>query len=1743
MIRSCSLFSTIFCLFAIAAPVHAETPLSSYENFKIDLVDLRHVAFWIEISGYFEPGKKRRGVLYRDSKPIAKFSVLPKPKPRLFNDRNIPTAGKHIYRLVIFENNEEFATYREEIDTREIRGNIRESTLWKESRHLEGDVYLHGDTRLRIGGQKPVVISGNDIVLEDTSTLQVGSDAVLDVWAKSDPPSKTSTVIVEGGTLKSPIDDVGRVSLIDARLDGPEWISAHALIALSGNRGKCSENSSGRIIFQTSEGDALRLANNKLTDCDATINLLPVKSSLSIQENTFGALSLTLNPMLRKLIVEKNVMTSDHEDGVTLEIKFSGENGTKKETGNENIVYERIIRNNKASAAELTRPAEMLIETNSLDHGLTIMGPAYRNRIIDNSMIESSDNDSKGITLIGKNIGNEITRNHIRGQSHGINLVARDLERNISGAVENNIIRENTIEHCESGIRLYAPEQTSPIAKNIFRDNTINSCSEGFYFIGFIKENDIFNNLFKEIDGEDIIFRSPNSCKLSVYCTNRFYTTPEKEKNIIGGPKLGGNAWSKYRHLDNDEDGFGDRLHPIIRGDGELFGDNFPLTLNRLVVNSTRDLPDQEAGDGRCFTGETNVSGEPECTLRAAIEDTNQKKVHWHYSEIESETVSFAIPKRDPGCYAFEGNNICRISINANLPRIQSPIHIDGKTQDGAKTAKHPFIELDFGGSPILLKTDEPSTPLCTPVVPSQKACLSFGADQPIYVEIVRKLSNISLFGCAQPNALAANKLYIELTGSHIGIHASGKLPEADKRNAGNGILLINNDPTPAAKSSIGKHGIGGNNVIVGNKGNGIVLNNAFHSAIQCNQIGIFEEHIKPPLSGNGKNGIVIYQSLFNAIGFDPREDGNWDPNAGEKCAFGGHGNVISNNHCHGIIVSGEQSMGNIITANKIGTNSKGEIGQKSKTQNNSPIYGNKKDGIHVTNSVNQLFIGYPPRLFPDMPFSYPDGWENIIAGNGENGVALNGEKVKQVVIRRNSIFANARLGIDLQKNDRIPPGKIESDGVTPNDFGDLGIFEGINKDDMDEGPNGLLNFPAGVSYSYDEKNNVTRVSGILDVPGEMKNMEMKLNGYLIDFYVSDAQHDKDSRHGPGELHIDSFFPKKRRFTHQIKGRLEKPFLSATATHVPTNSTSEFSPVCGTYEGDPLPDDPDNDKDSLCDIWELYGVDYDSDAKADLDLRKLDTKQPPDPNRKDLFLEIDWEDCSIPKSKGCNGKKSHNEKPHEAILSDIKKAFSEFEVKDKQGVQLHVELSEGLSHRKETDLAYITDEKSSSINCTENSAHCPSGDESNYGVSTYLGNPSDRPSPGCNKKPGESNLITQNKKVSVQECRKRLGARELTHHYAAFVHQAVSYKKTNGETKVINIGGAAYMPGSELIVTADTHLDDAQLEAYRYRENLGPRALSEDVMRRNISRNLLHELGHNLGLNHGGNEALNCKPNYLSIMNYNYHPRYFPEVPLELSTEILATLDPTALSEKRGVKSKRKNWRVVYNAAPRGSNLGEVVATKEFIGNDNRVDWSNDESIDDKTLIVSDISRNDRFAYLDACPGLLSYYTFLVKAKPADQYATIVLQYKINKENDLNNARIQLFDFRTARRLKAVGMLSNIKLLNPGSVQARLTSHAANKLRLNGLYRYYVIPKQPLRISESQKDAENLIFNFRGYPGFEKNIPQEPRLLTLEELRAFAFSRDFDGDGLYDGEDNCPARPNPTQDDRDKDGYGNSCDP
>lgn len=102
------------------------------------------------------------------------------------------------------------------------------------------------------------------------------------------------------------------------------------------------------------------------------------------------------------------------------------------------------------------------------------------------------------------------------------------------------------------------------------------------------------------------------------------------------------------------------------------------------VVNSSGDLPDSNVGDGVCSTGATVSTSDPECTLRAAIQEAN--------SVVGGETIYFNILPAD-GLYDSSGNGEFTIQPGTPLPAITKSVSIDGSTQPGY--VAQPLIELD----------------------------------------------------------------------------------------------------------------------------------------------------------------------------------------------------------------------------------------------------------------------------------------------------------------------------------------------------------------------------------------------------------------------------------------------------------------------------------------------------------------------------------------------------------------------------------------------------------------------------------------------------------------------------------------------------------------------------------------------------------------------------------------------------------------------------------------------------------------------------------------------------------------------------------------------------------------------------------------------------------------------------------------------------------------------------------------
>jgi YVTN family beta-propeller protein len=100
----------------------------------------------------------------------------------------------------------------------------------------------------------------------------------------------------------------------------------------------------------------------------------------------------------------------------------------------------------------------------------------------------------------------------------------------------------------------------------------------------------------------------------------------------------------------------------------------------------------------------------------------------------------------------------------------------------------------------------------------------------------------------------------------------------------------------------------------------------------------------------------------------------------------------------------------------------------------------------------------------------------------------------------------------------------------------------------------------------------------------------------------------------------------------------------------------------------------------------------------------------------------------------------------------------------------------------------------------------------------------------------------------------------------------------------------------------------------------------------------MHELGHVIGLRHGGDENLNCKPQYFSVMNYAY-----PLGPVDssgasnrlFSSSDLPDLEETSLDEGDGV-SDPESQRVSFT-----NGLGQL---RERLTGGGAQDWSGDNA-------------------------------------------------------------------------------------------------------------------------------------------------------------------------------------------------------
>jgi hypothetical protein len=158
-----------------------------------------------------------------------------------------------------------------------------------------------------------------------------------------------------------------------------------------------------------------------------------------------------------------------------------------------------------------------------------------------------------------------------------------------------------------------------------------------------------------------------------------------------------------------------------------------------------------------------------------------------------------------------------------------------------------------------------------------------------------------------------------------------------------------------------------------------------------------------------------------------------------------------------------------------------------------------------------------------------------------------------------------------------------------------------------------------------------------------------------------------------------------------------------------------------------------------------------------------------------------------------------------------------------------------------------------------------------------------------------------------------LAAKRLVYHYCLFADETD------------DAGGAGNIVANDFFVAQSTNT-----------------SLADNI---NVTAAFMHELGHNLGLDHGGTDGINYKPNYHSIMNYQWanddeiNATYWT---LDYSRVQFQNLNEGQLDENVGVGGPPSHAGIYIRAGPWITNQVKIVGTNLLVPEYGPIDWNGD---------------------------------------------------------------------------------------------------------------------------------------------------------------------------------------------------------
>jgi len=284
------------------------------------------------------------------------------------------------------------------------------------------------------------------------------------------------------------------------------------------------------------------------------------------------------------------------------------------------------------------------------------------------------------------------------------------------------------------------------------------------------------------------------------------------------------------------------------------------------------------------------------------------------------DTIIFQIP----------GTNVHTIAPTSALPTIAVPVVIDGTTQPG------------FAGTPLI------------EINGTSAGASSHGFRLSAGNSTIRGLA-INRFGGAGIYISSPGGTNL-IQGNFIGTDTGG----TTKRGNGvsGGVWIAG-----SSGNWIGGPYATNRNVISGNSGSGLYLQNCSGNTIQGNLIGT---SVSGTVAlGNATNGITLYNASGNLIG---------GTSASAR-------NVISGNGWSGVYLYGSSSTGNLIQGNYIGTDTNGTL-----------AISNGSDGVSINGAPANTIGGTAA------------GAGNLLSGNSQGGVSLKGSGTDGNLIQGNLI-------------------------------------------------------------------------------------------------------------------------------------------------------------------------------------------------------------------------------------------------------------------------------------------------------------------------------------------------------------------------------------------------------------------------------------------------------------------------------------------------------------------------------------------------------------------------------------------------------------------------------------------------------------------------------------------------------------------------------------------------------------------